>query len=312
MRKTPSRAWACSIVGLMGVGLLGLLSGYASLHAHDEDAATLRRQLRAAEEEISLVRRKLQTSEEDSALLRRKLSAQPSTHEISLVPATCDPDPVLVSSFDGIYERGFTDPQRYARIRPYMHSKNAQGEYDITPEQIAHYYTLDEHRYSLSGDGSIISAVTPTAQFIGTIVKREKIFSVLDVPCGDVNWQMYIPELDRAGLYVGMDIARFPLKLAKARFAHHRNKLFASWDLSKCRIPQWSNGTQTQPFDLVHLRDVIQHMTFDVAKQTIRNIVDTGAACKMWFMARAACCALHVVCGLFCMLLSICLLTTLP
>lgn len=196
--------------------------------------------------------------------------------EIALVPATCQVDSAIAAYFDSVYERGFIPPEQYAKVRPYFHSKNAHGDYDITPEQVAHYYKMDEHRYSLSGDGSMISSVTPAAKWWGDIVTRENIFSVLDVPCGDVNWQMSIPEIDRIGLYVGLDIARFPLKLAKARYAHHRNKLFAQWDLSTCEIPRWMNGTRVNSFDLVHLRDVIQHLTYAAAKRAIRNIVDTG------------------------------------
>ena len=86
------------------------------------------------------------------------------------------------------------------------------------------------------------------------------------------------------------------------RFAHHKNKEFYWWDMINCVLPRISsssssiggggggsgggemvvhnNGkdgtTPSRPFDLVHVRDVIQHMNLDQGVKYFCNIFQSG------------------------------------
>jgi hypothetical protein len=73
-----------------------------------------------------------------------------------------------------------------------------------------------------------------------------------------------------------LDVATNVLKVNKQRFAHHSNKQFHFWDATACEVPKFINASSSSndsiikeqqqqllwsSFELVHVRDVIQHMT---------------------------------------------------
>jgi hypothetical protein len=99
---------------------------------------------------------------------------------------------------------------------------------------------------------------------------------MIDIPCGDANWIFDSYETDTLPLYVGLDVATNVLKVNKQRFAHHSNKQFHFWDATACEVPKFINASSSSndsiikeqqqqllwsSFELVHVRDVIQHMT---------------------------------------------------
>ena len=45
---------------------------------------------------------------------------------------------------------------------------------------------------SFSGDGSTIKETTKTRKIIENVIKKYKIKSLLDIPCGDFNWMKLI------------------------------------------------------------------------------------------------------------------------
>lgn len=65
------------------------------------------------------------------------------------------------------------------------------------------------------------------------------------------------------------------------RYKMHANKFFIHWDLINCGLPQtFSNNFETktvQNFDLVIIKDVIQHIPINGAKQMLKNVADSGA-----------------------------------
>ena len=107
------------------------------------------------------------------------------------------------------------------------------------------------------------------------------IKSMIDVPCGDVNWIHDSFETDTLPLYVGLDITIVvpSLKINNQRFGHHNNKEFYIWDATECALPKFHNGTsgEEQSFDLVHIRDGIQHMHLDQGVKYFCNVFKSGA-----------------------------------
>eukprot|EP00037_Helgoeca_nana_P016690 m.156908 g.156908 ORF g.156908 m.156908 type:complete len:192 (-) comp23642_c1_seq2:163-738(-) len=86
-------------------------------------------------------------------------------------------------------------------------------------------------------------------------------------------------EIDSLPVYVGADVSSLVIKSARERFSFHKNKRFVQWDLVTCPLPRFVNATtgQQQSFDLVHMRDVIQHLPMKKATAMIRNILASGA-----------------------------------
>ena len=105
--------------------------------------------------------------------------------------------------------------------------------------------------------------------------------SMLDVPCGDVNWQFDAWEIDSLENYVGLDVVRPVIAMNEQRFCHHSNKIFRPWNFATCKqlpkIVDSSNARGTRPFDLIHVRDVTQHMPLQEALAALYSIVSSGA-----------------------------------
>merc|ERR1711920_870159 len=110
------------------------------------------------------------------------------------------------------------------------------------------------------------------------VIQQYKVRTMQDVPCGDANWQMSSWEVDSLQLYVGLDVAKSAIELDSRRYAHHSNKVFAAWDFATCALPKIiaSGSSDEKAFDLVHVRDVIQHMPVKNGIAALCNVVRSG------------------------------------
>ena len=132
---------------------------------------------------------------------------------------------------------------------------------------------------SASGQGSFLGYTTETSlQILKETIRKHNIKSMVDIPCGDVNWIFDSFETDSLPFYVGLDVASKVIEVNKKRFAHHKNKEFYFWDASQCTIPHFLNGTtgEEETFDLVHVRDVIQHFSLDLGVKYFCNVFKSG------------------------------------
>lgn len=133
---------------------------------------------------------------------------------------------------------------------------------------------------SASGKGSWLGYNTETSmQQLKETIQKYNIKSMVDMPCGDVNWIFDSFETDSLPLYVGLDVASAVIEVNKKRFAHHKNKEFHFWDASHCAVPRFFNETSSkeETFDLVHVRDVVQHMSIDLGVKYFCNVFKSGA-----------------------------------
>jgi len=133
---------------------------------------------------------------------------------------------------------------------------------------------------SASGKGSWLGYNTETSlKQLKETIHKYNIKSVVDMPCGDVNWIFDSFETDSLPLYVGLDVASAVIEVNKKRFAHHKNKEFHFWDASHCAVPRFFNETSSkeETFDLVHVRDVVQHMGMDLGVKYFCNVFKSGA-----------------------------------
>jgi SAM-dependent methyltransferase len=105
---------------------------------------------------------------------------------------------------------------------------------------------------TLSGPGSNEVSTRIAARDIVHIVSRYGIRNVLDAACGEGSWMPTLPG------YVGMDIAPEAILRAKAR---HPGRQFVVADMKQL--------TSATKFDLVILRDVIQHVSLAEGKEML-------------------------------------------
>lgn len=190
-------------------------------------------------------------------------------------PERCTPDADAAAAFDQIYTTGKWSRPRSGGLYP-----------------IEHYYTYGRAerftgnsadrrtgRDSMSGVGSKMGFQTfNSLLLLAKLIRAQNITTMLDVPCGDANWIFEARETDALEMYVGIDLAKSVINLNRERFAHHANKQFHVWDLGKCPIPQLATSDgSTKPFDLIHVRDVLQHMTLAQGGAAAHNLLKSGA-----------------------------------
>lgn len=203
----------------------------------------------------------------DSFRMTTEVPDETSLATIQLVPSQCE-SPTRGKQFDTIYHGG----KWGAKMKP---PQDFYGNAQWPPRM--------ERKKSASGRGSDLGGSTETSLLIlkETIAKYH-VRSMIDIPCGDVNWIFDSFETDTLPVYVGLDIVHPVIGVNEMRFAHHSNKVFSYWDATECVLPQFQKGgggggEQQQPFDLVHVRDVIQHMPQERGIQFFCNIFRSGA-----------------------------------
>ena len=206
------------------------------------------------------------TDKAHNAALRA--SAQPKSFELQ--PQVCMAlDDDAKSAFAARYSFGWTSGQK-------VNAGDAIRNFDPT-----YYYTRPADRTSGSGYGSDLGTklMETDRAFIAEAIRERNITTMVDAPCGDVNWQFGAWELDSLRAYVGLDLVAQVINLDAARFAHHSNKRFAAWDIVRCPIPQikWPDSNGASPPDLVHSRHALQHMPPRRARTAAINLVASGA-----------------------------------
>jgi len=188
---------------------------------------------------------------------------QSTSSELIVIPDQCNSP--SRGQFDKIYKEGHW------------------GMIQQTPSDFygnAEWPTPESRMKSASGEGSNLGYNTVASlKIIKDTIVKYSVKTMVDMPCGDVNWILDSFETDSLPLYVGLDITSAVVKVNKQRFAHHTNKRFYFWDATQCILPRIRYGESegTKPFDLVHVRDVIQHMSLDQGVKYFCNVFESGA-----------------------------------
>lgn len=141
----------------------------------------------------------------------------------------------------------------------------------------------DELQRSASGGGSDLGIATKRSlKFLKEAITEYNVKSIIDVPCGDVNWIFESFITDTIPIYLGLDIVKDVIDMNTHRFSHHKNKYFSVWDPTTCALPQFkvpSSETKEQQysFELIHVRDVIQHLPIRKGIRFFCNVFTSGA-----------------------------------
>lgn len=120
------------------------------------------------------------------------------------------------------------------------------------------YWADDE---SVSGHGSTIAATKALRLALPPLMEWYEIKSVLDIPCGDMNWAPKVkwPE------YIGADIVPELIERNKSNYPDVR---FLTLDITKDPLP---------PVDLILCRDLLGHFSNLDVKRALTNIKNSGA-----------------------------------
>ena len=116
---------------------------------------------------------------------------------------------------------------------------------------------------SKSGNGSSIEQTQEISRQLPDLISRLNIQSVLDIPCGDLEW---MSKVELAGAkYVGGDVAPSLIAHLRTQFPE---KEFAVVDISKDSLPK---------VDLIFCRDLFVHLSNKDVISSIKKIKASGS-----------------------------------
>lgn len=119
---------------------------------------------------------------------------------------------------------------------------------------------------SKSGIGSELRNTTTLVSELPFIMYKYGIGSILDIPCGDLNWMQHVLIFDRLEIdYHGADIVPAIIEKNKLNFP---NKEFSVLDITKDPLPK---------VDLVFVRDCLGHFSDANIFKALDNIIASGS-----------------------------------
>lgn len=125
------------------------------------------------------------------------------------------------------------------------------------------YWGDDE---SVSGPGSKLENTKNLRKELPKIIKKYGIKSILDVPCGDMNW---MSKVDLSNIkYYGFDIVEELIKNNSLKFSNNKNYIFQVVDAIGDKLPC---------VDLIICRDLIIHFPLEAIYQLLNNFIKSGS-----------------------------------
>ncbi len=115
-----------------------------------------------------------------------------------------------------------------------------------------------------SGKGSTLASTRSTSEFIERVLAEFPIRSIVDIGCGEMNWQQHL-RLESIERYHGVDVVRSVIDGNRARFRADPRFSFSCEDASVYR---------PTGFDLAIAREVMIHLSFDTTNAILANLAD--------------------------------------
>ena len=117
---------------------------------------------------------------------------------------------------------------------------------------------------SVSGRGSNLEETKILVEKLSVLLKKYRISSVLDIPCGDFHW---MKNINLEGIeYIGADIV---LEIIEQNKKYEKNNVrFEQLDLIKDALPV---------VDLIIVRDCLVHLSYDDIFMALGNICKSDA-----------------------------------
>ena len=126
------------------------------------------------------------------------------------------------------------------------------------------FWQKNRQRESSSGCGSTLVNTKNTKKTILYVIDKYKINTLLDIPCGDMNW---MSTLDINAQYTGMDIASSLIKYNKKNYSlmgdfHEHDIVMKPLDKN---------------YDLILSRDFLFHLNYHDILNVLRNFKNSGS-----------------------------------
>ena len=112
---------------------------------------------------------------------------------------------------------------------------------------------------SVSGSGSFLKNTINIRKELPILLERFNIKTMLDIPCGDLNWISKILPFKNT-TYIGADIVEDLIKKNKIKYPKYN---FYTLDLVSDKLPK---------VDLIMCRDVLVHLSFENIALALENI----------------------------------------
>ena len=112
---------------------------------------------------------------------------------------------------------------------------------------------------TISGRGSTTYSTLALRNCLGDWIIKYNIKTIVDVPCGDANWQHAIPGIEKV-TYTGYDVSQHAIDRAKKK---NKGWKFGVLDLTMSIPPK---------ADLIILRDFLQHLPLKNGNQALSNV----------------------------------------
>ena len=121
---------------------------------------------------------------------------------------------------------------------------------------------------SMSGSGSEIRNTRIISNILPKIIKKYKIKTLFDCPCGDMNYMSKILKRLKKNLkikYVGGDIVKNLIINNRKKYPMYK---FIHFDIINDKISK---------YDLIMVKDLLNHLSFNNIKEVLSNIKKSGS-----------------------------------
>ena len=146
-------------------------------------------------------------------------------------------------------------------LRLFIKSKFVKEKSLKNKFSIIHKNNYWDNSETVSGPGSTIKNTIILRKELKKIIKKYKIKSIFDAPCGDCNWIKDIIS-DSSIRYTGADIVSDVIKKNKKKF-NNKKITFKQLDLTKEKLPK---------ADLFICRDFVFHLSFKDTHKFLKNL----------------------------------------
>jgi hypothetical protein len=160
--------------------------------------------------------------------------------------------------------RRWLDKRIHGEGRPWLRQPSIEGVFAYI-----HANNVWNSRESVSGSGSTLEQTRVLRRRLPELLKKLRVDSVLDIPCGDFHWlrevDLGVPD------YLGADVVTALVEANQARFAMMqpgRWVRFAKLDLLASALPR---------ADLILCRDCLVHFANRHVRRALAQIRQSGA-----------------------------------
>ncbi len=122
---------------------------------------------------------------------------------------------------------------------------------------------------SASGTGSTLRQTSTLRRELASLFAEMRVRSVLDAPCGDLNWMKKLLKLKLIDRYIGLDIVPELIARNRERYGETEAQRFLEADIVTDDLPR---------VDLVLCRDCLVHLSLKDGISAIRNFKRSRSA----------------------------------